>query len=114
MGIPAKFLIKTKEAIAEPMAKMLRKSLDEVKIPDIRKMAYVSPIHKVQSVRDCAQICDDIEKCNGFHYYGKTDDPSYTHSNGDCYLKTEVTKVTTNLGDGRERYGGLCSRKGNL
>ena len=45
-GIPAIFLIKTKEAIAEPMAKMLRKSLDEGKIPDILKMAYVSPIHK--------------------------------------------------------------------
>ena len=45
-GIPAIFLIKTKEAIAEPMAKMLRKSLDEGKIPNILKMAYVSPIHK--------------------------------------------------------------------
>ena len=45
-GIPAMFLIKTKEAIAEPLAKMLRKSLDEGKIPDILKMAYVSPIHK--------------------------------------------------------------------
>ena len=39
-GIPAMFLIKTKEAITDPMAKMLRKSLDEGKISDILKMAY--------------------------------------------------------------------------
>ena len=45
-GIPAIFLIKTKETIAEPLAKILRRSLDEGKIPDIFKMAYISPVHK--------------------------------------------------------------------
>ena len=45
-GIPAIFLIKTKEVIAAPLTLMLRKSLDEGKIPDIFKMAYISPIHK--------------------------------------------------------------------
>ena len=38
-GIPAIFLIKTKEVIAIPLTLMLRKSLDEGKIPDIFKMA---------------------------------------------------------------------------
>ena len=46
-GIPAIFLIKTKEAIAVPLALILRKkSLDEGKIPDIFKMAYISLVHK--------------------------------------------------------------------
>ena len=45
-GIPAIFLIKTKEIITAPLTLMLRKSLDEGKIPDIFKMAYISPIHK--------------------------------------------------------------------
>ena len=44
-GIPALFLIKTKEVIAISLTLMLRKSLDEGKIPDIFKMAYISPIH---------------------------------------------------------------------
>ena len=45
-GIPAIFLIKTKYSIAAPLKIILRKSLDEGKIPDIFKLAYVTPIHK--------------------------------------------------------------------
>ena len=45
-GIPAKFLINTKNAIATPLTVIMRKSLDEGKIPDIFKLAYVTPIHK--------------------------------------------------------------------
>ena len=45
-GIPAIFLINTKISIANPLKMILRKSLDEEKIPDIFKLAYVTPIHK--------------------------------------------------------------------
>ena len=45
-GIPAIFLKKTKKAISNPLAILLRKSIDEGKIPEIFKMAYVTPIHK--------------------------------------------------------------------
>ncbi|CAL4228331.1 unnamed protein product [Meganyctiphanes norvegica] len=45
-GIPAKFLISTKNAIATPLSIIMRKSMDEGKIPDIFKLAYVAPIHK--------------------------------------------------------------------
>ena len=45
-GVPAIFLIKTKHSIASPLKIILRKSLDEGKIPDIFKLAYVTPIHK--------------------------------------------------------------------
>ena len=45
-GIPAIFLKKTKEEISIPLAIILRKSLDESRIHDIFKLAYVSPIHK--------------------------------------------------------------------
>ncbi|CAL4251641.1 unnamed protein product [Meganyctiphanes norvegica] len=45
-GIPAKFLINTKDSIATPLKLILRKSLDEGKIPDLFKLAYVTPIHK--------------------------------------------------------------------
>ena len=45
-GIPAKFLIKTKETISLAMLILTRKSLDEGKIPDILKLAHVTPIHK--------------------------------------------------------------------
>ena len=45
-GMPAKFLKKTKENISKPLAMLLRKSLDEGKIPEIYKLAYVTPIHK--------------------------------------------------------------------
>merc|ERR1712215_163321 len=37
---------KVKEALALPLSLMLRKSIDEGKIPDILKLAYVMPIHK--------------------------------------------------------------------
>merc|ERR1712215_201640 len=37
---------KVKEALALPLSLMLRKSIDEGKIPDILKLAYVTPIHK--------------------------------------------------------------------
>ena len=46
VGIPAIFFIKTKEVIAMPPTLMLRRSLDEGNIPDIFKMAYITPIHK--------------------------------------------------------------------
>ena len=45
-GIPSKFLIKTKDSIATPLAIIMRKSLDEGSIPDIFKLAYIAPIHK--------------------------------------------------------------------
>ena len=45
-GLPAIFLKKTKETISLPLSFLLRKSLDEGKIPDIFKLAHVTPIHK--------------------------------------------------------------------
>jgi len=45
-GIPAIFLKKTKEVISKPLTIILRRSLDEGRIPDIFKLAYVTPIHK--------------------------------------------------------------------
>ena len=45
-GVPAIFLKRTKTAISKPLALLLRKSIDEGKIPEIFKMAYVTPIHK--------------------------------------------------------------------
>merc|ERR1712066_303853 len=45
-GVPAILLKKVKEALALPLALMLGKSIDEGKIPDIFKLAYVTPIHK--------------------------------------------------------------------
>ena len=45
-GIPAFFLKRTKKAISRPLALLLRKSIDEGKIPEIFKMAYITPIHK--------------------------------------------------------------------
>ena len=44
--MPAILLKKVKEALALPLSLMLRKSIDEGKIPDILKLAYVTPIHK--------------------------------------------------------------------
>lgn len=44
--IPAIFLIKTKEALAYPLKILLRKSLDEGIIPDVHKLANITPIHK--------------------------------------------------------------------
>ena len=45
-GITAKFLIKTKENISVPLAIIMRKSIDQGQIPDVLKLAYVTPIHK--------------------------------------------------------------------
>ena len=45
-GLPAIFLKKTKDTISKPLAILLRKSLNEGKIPDIFKLAFVTPIHK--------------------------------------------------------------------
>merc|ERR1712106_621675 len=45
-GIPAKFLIQTKENISVPLGIIMRKSIDQGKIPDVLKLAYVTPIHK--------------------------------------------------------------------
>merc|ERR1712002_623515 len=45
-GVPAILLKKVKEALALPLSLMLRKSIDEGKIPDILKLAYVTPINK--------------------------------------------------------------------
>merc|ERR1711954_480826 len=45
-GVPAIFLINTKEYIKLPLKIMLRKSIDEGKIPGVFKLAYVTPLHK--------------------------------------------------------------------
>ena len=45
-GLPAIFLINTKNSIKTPLEIILRKSIDEGKIPDVFKLAYVAPIHK--------------------------------------------------------------------
>ena len=44
--VPALFLIKTKDSLAFPLKILLRKSLDEGIIPDIHKLANITPIHK--------------------------------------------------------------------
>ena len=44
--IPPIFLIKTSNEITAPLMIILRKSIDEGKIPNIYKMAHISPIHK--------------------------------------------------------------------
>merc|ERR1712240_174513 len=45
-GVPAIFLINTKEYIKLPLKIMLRKSIDDGKIPDVFKLAYVTPLFK--------------------------------------------------------------------
>merc|ERR1711915_662710 len=45
-GVPAIFLKRTKTAIPKPLAPLLRKTIDEGKIPEIFKMAYVTPLLK--------------------------------------------------------------------
>ena len=45
-GIPAIFLINTREYIKAPLALILRKSLDEGTLPDVLKLAYVTQIQK--------------------------------------------------------------------
>ena len=64
------------------------------------------PETSIKSVQKCAELCEMNVRCDGFHYYGSSDDYF-----GDCYLKTNVTSVSKDLDDGRERYGGIC-RKG--
>ena len=44
--VPAVFLKMTKEAIAKPLKILFRKSMDEGVIPDIFKLANITPIHK--------------------------------------------------------------------
>ena len=44
--VPAVFLKMTKEAIAKPLKILFRKSLDEGVIPDIFKLAHITPIYK--------------------------------------------------------------------
>ena len=48
-GIPAIFLINTREYIKAPLALVLRKSLNEGTLPDVLKLTYVTPIHKGES-----------------------------------------------------------------
>ena len=45
-GIPAVFLINAKNSIKSPLKIILRKSIDEGVVPDVFKLAYVTPIHK--------------------------------------------------------------------
>ena len=44
--VPAIFITKTKFAVAKPLKIILRKSIDEGKVPDVLKMANITPIHK--------------------------------------------------------------------
>ena len=68
------------------------------------------PEQNIQSVGDCAQICVANTQCNGFHYYGYSDPWEQGKAGGHCYLKNGVTKVSANLGDGRDRYSGICKK----
>ena len=45
-GIPAILLKKTRDVIAEPLAMLLRKSIDENKIIEIHKLQYIAPLFK--------------------------------------------------------------------
>ena len=45
-GIPAILFIETKLQISVPLTIILRKSIDEGNIPDMLKLAYITPIHK--------------------------------------------------------------------
>merc|ERR1711874_819245 len=45
-GIPAVFIINTRDCIKILLRISLRKSLDEGNIPEIFKLAYITPIHK--------------------------------------------------------------------
>ena len=44
--IPAIFMLKTRIELAKPMTIILRKSIDNCEIPEIYKMAHITPIHK--------------------------------------------------------------------
>ena len=45
-GTPAIFLINIREYIKAPLALILRKSLNEGTLPDILKLAYLTPLYK--------------------------------------------------------------------
>ena len=45
-GIPAVFLINAKNSIKTPLEIILRKSIDEGVVPNVFKLAYITPIHK--------------------------------------------------------------------
>ena len=45
-GIPAIFLLNTRDSIKLPLQLILRKSLDEGDMHDMFKLAYVTPVHK--------------------------------------------------------------------
>ena len=68
------------------------------------------PYKNIPSVFECAKLCHENQNCDGFHYYGYSDSHE-SKAAGHCYLKSDVTKVSTNLTDQRDRYGGIC-RKG--
>merc|ERR1712240_921541 len=55
-GMPAVFLINTKEYIKLPLKIMLRKSIDEGKILDVFKLAYVTLLHKGGSKKEPRQL----------------------------------------------------------
>ena len=44
--VPAVLMTKTKFTVAKPLKIILRKSIDEGKVPDVFKMANITPIHK--------------------------------------------------------------------
>merc|ERR1712121_274250 len=45
-GVSAKFIREAGKSIATPLAIILRNSIDKCEIPDILKLAYMTPIHK--------------------------------------------------------------------
>eukprot|EP00729_Bicosta_minor_P010512 gene10512-4335_t len=58
----------------------------------------------------CANLCDELAGCDGFHYYGKGDPAGWdpVQGVGDCYLESGVTSLAGPLNDGRVRYAGIC------
>ena len=60
-GIPAIFPINTREYIKAPLALILRKSLDEGTLPDVLKLAYVTPIYKGGSKMNPENYSSDIK-----------------------------------------------------
>ena len=45
-GVPAYIIKKLRNYLAKPLKLIFRKSLDEAKLPEMFKMAYITPIHK--------------------------------------------------------------------
>jgi len=72
---------------------------------DGEKIPGVAWPARVDTVEECAQLCVDTPKCNGFHYYGPRD--NYYR---DCYLKQGVTNVYA-MSDNRNRQGGFCGMR---